>query len=122
MYPQTYVCSLSLSPRFISQVRMASIAVLKSTCFLASLHVRVKVAYFLGGVSGMLGLLRPPRDEAVLQVTGVTDWLFSFFLLFPVFVLLLQAKVKLGPLSKTPARAANLASLELFPRAQRARR
>ena len=48
---------------------MASIAVLKSTCFLASLHVRVKVAYFLGGVEGMLGLLRGPRDEAVLQVT-----------------------------------------------------
>lgn len=48
---------------------MASIAVLKSTCFLASLHVRVKVAYFLGGVDGMLGLMRGPRDEAVLQVT-----------------------------------------------------
>ena len=47
---------------------MASISVLKSTCFLASLHVRVKVAYFLGGVNGMLGLLQPPRDEAVLQV------------------------------------------------------
>ncbi|CAM9551552.1 unnamed protein product, partial [Ectocarpus sp. 12 AP-2014] len=47
--------------------RMASIAVLKSTCFLASLHVRVKVAYFLGGVNGMLGLIQGPRDEAVLQ-------------------------------------------------------
>lgn len=47
---------------------MASIGVLKSTCFLASLHVRVKVSYFLGGVDGMLGLLLGRRDEAVLQV------------------------------------------------------
>ena len=53
---------------------MASIAVLKSTCFLASLHVRVKVAYFLGGVNGMLGLLQPPRDEAVLQVCVCVCW------------------------------------------------
>lgn len=47
---------------------MASIGVLKSTCFMASLHVRVKVAFFLGGVNGMLGLLQGKRDEAVLQV------------------------------------------------------
>ena len=52
----------------VCQVRMASIAVLKSTCFLASLHVRVKVAYFLGGVNGMVGLLQAPRNEAVLLV------------------------------------------------------
>lgn len=55
-------------PHASPQARMASIAVLKSTCFLASLHVRVKVAYFLGGVNGMLGLIQGPRDEAVLQV------------------------------------------------------
>lgn len=50
------------------QVRMASIAVLKGTCYASSLPVRVKVAYCLGGVNGMLGLIRGPRDGAVLQV------------------------------------------------------
>lgn len=92
----------------ISQVRIASIAVLKSTCFLASLRVRVKVAYFLGGVNGMLGLLRPPRDEALLQVH--TSPVFPLFFLHGVF---LQTKSMndANVLSKNPGRAASLRPL-----------
>eukprot|EP00752_Nemacystus_decipiens_P017602 g15775.t1 len=74
------ICDSALDPSAARRdVRMTSIAVLKSTCFLASLPVRVKVAYFLGGVNGMLGLLQPPRDEAVLQVCLGDLFVFLLF-------------------------------------------
>lgn len=47
---------------------MEALAILRSTCFLAPLDVRVRVTRCLGGVKGMVTLIRASQPAVVLQV------------------------------------------------------
>lgn len=65
------------------KVRTESLAVLKSICFLAHLEIRVQVARSLGGVDGMLTLVRDPIQSVALQVSRLHQQLGRLATLIP---------------------------------------
>lgn len=57
------------------KIRTDSLVVLKNVCFLADRYpdVRLRVARLLGGVDGMLALVRDPRKNLGLQVENISN-------------------------------------------------